>query len=355
METTRDRIIRANSKPNMLPLKVDSSGAASPRSNSITLEGLGKSYGSTTVLHEINLHVKPGELFTILGPSGSGKTTLLSLIAGMAAPSRGRLLIGDRDVTTLEPAQRGIGVVFQNYALFPNLSVFDNVAFPLSIRRRPRHEIAEKVNEMLERVQLTAVRDRRPSQLSGGQQQRVALARALVFRPSIVLLDEPLGALDRQLRERLQVELKELQRSLGVTMILVTHDQEEALSLSDRLAIIDKGRLQQVAPPNEAYLRPANPFVATFLGMANFVETPDGGQAVVRPERLRINREQDGFGVSGQVRHTVYLGPSIRQHITLDGGGEMVANIPATAPASSISPGERVHASWRAEDAWPCT
>lgn len=354
METTRDRILRANTGPHVLPLN-DPSVAASSRSNSITLEGLGKSYGSTTVLHEIDLQVKPGELFTILGPSGSGKTTLLSLIAGLTIPDRGRLLIGDRDVTALEPARRGIGVVFQSYALFPHLTVFDNVAFPLSIRRRPPREIALQVDEMLERVQLTAVRNRRPSQLSGGQQQRVALARALVFRPSIVLLDEPLGALDRQLRERLQVELKELQRSLGVTMIMVTHDQEEALSLSDRLAVIDKGRLQQVAPPNEVYLRPANAFVANFLGMANFVETPDGGQALVRPERIRINREQEGFGVAGHIRHTVYLGASVRHHIGLDAGGEMVANVPATAPAASIAMGERIHASWRAEDAWPCT
>ena len=353
MHAMQDPALRASEAP-LATTQPYPTAVVPTGSNSITIEGVTKSYGGTPVLHDVDLRVAPGELFTILGPSGSGKTTLLSLIAGLTAPSQGRLLFGERDVTALVPAQRGIGLVFQSYALFPNLSVFDNVAFPLSIRRRPRREITQRVGEMLERVQLSAVHDRRPSQLSGGQQQRVALARALVFRPPIVLLDEPLGALDRQLRESLQVELKELQRALGVTMVLVTHDQEEALSLSDRLAVIDKGRVQQIATPSEAYLRPANAFVATFLGTANFVETSDGRRAVVRPERLQVGREQGGFGLTGRLRHTVYLGAFVRQHIALDGGGEMVASVPAMAPAAALAQGERVHLSWQAEDAWCC-
>ena len=215
--------------------------------SSIRLENLGKSYAGVQAVRGVDLTVADGEFFTILGPSGSGKTTLLTLIAGLAMPTEGRILFGDRDVTHVPTVGRGIGLVFQNYALFPHMTVFDNVAFPLSVRKKKRAEIEDRVQEALSLVRLTGFEKRKPSQMSGGQQQRVALARAIVFRPTILLLDEPLGALDRKLREELQVELKELQRSLRVTTLLVTHDQEEALSLSDRLLVIGHGAADRAA------------------------------------------------------------------------------------------------------------
>ena len=226
---------------------------------------------------------------TVLGPSGSGKTTLLTLIAGLAGPSAGRIDIGGRDVTLLPAARRNVGLVFQSYALFPHMSVAANVAFPLSVRGLAAAEIERRVEDALRLVQLSGFERRKPSQLSGGQQQRVALARAFVFEPEILLLDEPLGALDRKLREQLQVELRQLQRSLGITTILVTHDQEEALSLSDRIVVLDQGRVQQIATPEDAYLRPANRFVADFLGTANLFEgvLQQDGARLARAARRR--------------------------------------------------------------------
>ena len=232
-----------------------------------------------------------GEFVTILGPSGSGKTTLLSLIAGLNRPTAGRIFIGGRDVTDAPAQQRNIGLVFQSYALFPHMTVLENVLFPLGVRKIGGAAARSQALDALKLVRLDGLQDRRPSQLSGGQQQRVALARAIVFKPDILLLDEPLGALDRKLREELQVELKQLQRTLGVTTLLVTHDQEEALSLSDRIMVLDKGRTQQVAAPAEAYLRPANRFVAEFLGIANFVGLADGRTGLVRPERVRVGAD----------------------------------------------------------------
>jgi putative spermidine/putrescine transport system ATP-binding protein len=334
--------------------------------SSIRLENLGKSYANVQAVRGVDLAVADGEFFTILGPSGSGKTTLLTLIAGLAMPTEGRILFGDRDVTHVPTVGRGIGLVFQNYALFPHMTVFDNVAFPLSVRKKGRIEIEDRVQEALSLVRLTGFEKRKPSQMSGGQQQRVALARAIVFRPTILLLDEPLGALDRKLREELQVELKELQRSLRVTTLLVTHDQEEALSLSDRILVIDKGTVQQIAPPREAYLRPANSFVADFLGISNFVPL-EGGRGVVRPERVQVDPigEHGSRGpsvtgpsviapnVTGRVREAVYLGQTVRLHVTLDDGSELIAAVPPSRPAALAQSGDLVAVSWRPEDVWP--
>ena len=329
--------------------------------SSIRLENLGKSYAGVQAVRGVDLTVADGEFFTILGPSGSGKTTLLTLIAGLAMPTEGRILFGDRDVTHVPTVGRGIGLVFQNYALFPHMTVFDNVAFPLSVRKKKRAEIEDRVQEALSLVRLTGFEKRKPSQMSGGQQQRVALARAIVFRPAILLLDEPLGALDRKLREELQVELKELQRSLRVTTLLVTHDQEEALSLSDRILVIDKGTVQQIAPPREAYLRPANSFVADFLGISNFVPL-DGAKGVVRPERLQVELISEhgsrgpsvtGPNATGRVREAVYLGQVVRLHVTLDHGGEVIAAVSPAGPAALAQPGDAVAVSWQREHVWP--
>ena len=272
----------------------------------IRLEGVSKRYGTVAAADNVDLAVSQGEFVTILGPSGSGKTTLLSLIAGLNRPSAGRIFIGGRDVTNATAQERNIGLVFQSYALFPHMTALENVMFPLGVRGIGGADAGRQAIDALKLVQLEGLGDRKPSQLSGGQQQRVALARAVVFKPDILLLDEPLGALDRKLREELQVELKQLQRTLGVTTLLVTHDQEEALSLSDRIMVLDKGRTQQVAAPAEAYLKPANRFVAEFLGIANFVGMPDGRRGLVRPERIRLS--SNGEGKAARVVEAIYLG-----------------------------------------------
>jgi len=323
--------------------------------SSIRLEGLAKHYGPVSAVDGVDLAVRQGEFVTILGPSGSGKTTMLLLIAGLTPPSAGRILLSGRDVTGAPAQARNVGLVFQSYALFPHMTVLDNVAFPLSVRRVPRAEAARRVAEALRLVRLEGLERRRPSQLSGGQQQRVALARGLVFRPDILLLDEPLGALDRKLREELQVELKQLQRTIGVTTILVTHDQEEALSLSDRIVVLDQGKVQQIATPEEAYLRPANRFVADFLGIANFLPPGAGakssaGVAMLRPERLRVD-PAGGPGRPATVVEAIYLGQLVRYHLALDGGAPMVAAMPFLG--HRFVPGDRVSVSWSEDDVWP--
>ena len=317
----------------------------------IRLEGVTKRYGTFAAADQVDLSVTQGEFVTILGPSGSGKTTLLSLIAGLNRPTSGRIFIGGRDVTNATAQERNIGLVFQSYALFPHMTVLENVLFPLGVRRIGGAEADRLARDALKLVRLDGLEARRPAQLSGGQQQRVALARAVVFKPDILLLDEPLGALDRKLREELQVELKQLQRSLGVTTLLVTHDQEEALSLSDRIMVLDKGRTQQVAAPAEAYLKPANRFVAEFLGIANFVDLPDGRNGVVRPERVRFTAE--GQGRPARVVEAIYLGQMVRYHLALDGDRSVVASVPFLGTAHA--PGERVSVSWEAADVWPVT
>lgn len=320
----------------------------------IRLEGVTKRYGSVAAADSVDLSVAQGEFVTILGPSGSGKTTLLSLIAGLNKPTAGRIFIGGRDVTD-EPAQaRNIGLVFQSYALFPHMTVLENVLFPLGVRRITGEAARKLALEALKLVRLDGLQDRRPSQLSGGQQQRVALARAVVFKPDILLLDEPLGALDRKLREELQVELKQLQRTLGVTTILVTHDQEEALSLSDRIMVLNHGRTQQVAAPAEAYLRPANRFVAEFLGIANFVGIDGGRTGLVRPERVRLETVGVNGGKSARVIEAIYLGQMVRYHLAPEGGGApIVVAVPFVGKAYAA--GDTVAVSWDAADIWPVT
>ena len=238
--------------------------------HALDAEHLTKRYGATAALDDVSISVGRGRFVTLLGPSGSGKTTLLMVIAGFVAPDAGRLLLDGRPIEHLPPEKREFGMVFQGYALFPHLSVAENVAFPLRVRRTPRAEIARRVTDALDLVQLGPLADRMPKQLSGGQQQRVALARALVFRPSLLLLDEPLSALDKNLRVSMQEELKALHDRLGLTFVYVTHDQQEALSLSDEVAILHRGRLVQLGPPTALYERPASRFVAGFLGRSNF-------------------------------------------------------------------------------------
>jgi putative spermidine/putrescine transport system ATP-binding protein len=318
----------------------------------IRLEGVTKRYGPVAAADNVDLAVAQGEFVTILGPSGSGKTTLLSLIAGLNRLTAGRIFIGGRDVTDATAQERNIGLVFQSYALFPHMTVLENVLFPLSVRRIAGTAARTQALEALKLVRLDGLQDRRPSQLSGGQQQRVALARAVVFKPDILLLDEPLGALDRKLREELQVELKQLQRTLGVTTILVTHDQEEALSLSDRIMVLDHGRTQQVAAPAEAYLKPANRFVAEFLGIANFVGLEGGRTGVVRPERVRLEPRGLNGGRPAKVVEAIYLGQMVRYHLALEGSQTaMVAAMPFVGRAYQA--GEPVAVSWDAADIWP--
>ncbi|MER8868167.1 ABC transporter ATP-binding protein [Mesorhizobium sp. M0751] len=241
------------------------------KGESVTVRRLAKRYGSVTAVEDVSVDVKPGEFLSLLGPSGSGKTTLLMMIAGFELPTAGLIEIGATDITHVAPNKRNVGMVFQKYALFPHMSVSANVAFPLRMRKMDRAQIKRRVSEALAMVQLDDYGSRMPSQLSGGQQQRVALARALVFEPPVLLMDEPLGALDKKLREQLQIEIKTLQQRLGVTVIYVTHDQEEALTMSDRIAVMDSGQIAQIGSPASLYSEPASPFVADFIGKMNFL------------------------------------------------------------------------------------
>lgn len=306
----------------------------------IRIENLHLSFGDTTVLAGINMEILPGEFFAFLGPSGSGKSTLLRAIAGFGPPPRGRILIGDRDVADLPPWKRNVGMVFQSYALWPHLSVRQNVAFGLEERRLPKREIDPKVDAALELVGLLHLADRMPSQLSGGQQQRVALARTIAIEPQVLLLDEPLSNLDAALRVQMRRELLSLQRKLGLTTIFVTHDQEEANTTSDRMAVLDGGVIQQIGTPQELYDTPANGFVAGFLGTANVLKgqisdghfltlggnrlplaSPRAGaeRIVLRPQNVILG-QAGGEGIAGTVSHREFLGSSIRYLVdTADG------------------------------------
>jgi iron(III) transport system ATP-binding protein len=300
----------------------------------VVIEHVSFGYGVTPVLDGINLEVEKGEFFAFLGPSGSGKTTLLRLIAGFGAPSGGRILIGERDVSALPPWSRNVGMVFQSYALWPHMTVAKNVAFGLERRRLPRFEIASRVQAVLALVGLTALADRRPAQLSGGQQQRVALARTLVIEPEVLLLDEPLSNLDAKLRVEMRSELRALQRKLGLTAIYVTHDQEEANAIADRMAVLDGGRIQQVGAPADLYDHPANRFVATFLGTANLIEGrietdghfvadgivlagvggPPGPACIsIRPQDIALGPPSNG--IVAIVAEREFLGGIIRYHM----------------------------------------
>jgi putative spermidine/putrescine transport system ATP-binding protein len=295
----------------------------------LRLEALGKRYGATVAVAGIDLAVREGEFMTLLGPSGCGKTTTLGLIAGFFAPSAGGIHIGGKPVADLPPFRRDIGVVFQDYALFPHLTATENVAFGLRMRKLPVPEIATRVQQALELVQLGALGERRPLELSGGQRQRVALARALVIRPAVLLLDEPLSNLDLKLREEMRVEIAGLQRRLGITTVFVTHDQGEALVMSDRIAVMNAGRIEQVGSPSEIYERPATRFVAEFIGRMNFFT--DGARTLaIRPERARLSAQAtaEGFARRGTVRQVLYLGGALEYRLELEGGERAIVEVP---------------------------
>jgi putative spermidine/putrescine transport system ATP-binding protein len=337
-----------------------------------------KEFGPVRALSEVSLDVKSGEFATLLGPSGSGKTTALSLLSGIMQPTSGRMLIGGRDITDVPAAQRNIGLVFQSYALFPHMSVFENIAFPLRVRRLSQAEIRARVKQALALVRLEDLGGRRPHELSGGQQQRVALARAIVFKPDILLLDEPLAALDRKLREEVRTEIHQLQRRLGITTIMVTHDQDEALSMSDRVVVMNAGRVQQVDTPDNAYYRPNSRFVAGFLGLANFLDgeidsSPgscairlDSGESiavtpssaplagrvcgVIRPEDVKLVNGSGGGIVKGTVREAVFLGETVRYAVRLDSGLDMTAHV--SGSRQRFAEGKRVELAWDPARVW---
>jgi putative spermidine/putrescine transport system ATP-binding protein len=304
--------------------------------HAVRLDGVTKRFGDVVAVDDVRLDVRPGEFFSLLGPSGSGKTTCLRMIAGFEHPTAGRILLGGRDVSALAPYDRDVNTVFQDYALFPHMSVSDNVGYGLMVRKVSKAERAARVAEALAMVRLDAFGGRRPSQLSGGQRQRVALARSLVLRPTVLLLDEPLGALDLKLRQEMQIELKEIQEEVGLTFIYVTHDQEEALTMSDRLAVFNLGRIDQVGSPAEVYERPATAFVAGFIGVSNVLEgtaaealTGSAHAFTVRPEKIAIvaadaPEDDRRCTATGRVREVVYLGAVTRYIVELDVGGELV-------------------------------
>jgi putative spermidine/putrescine transport system ATP-binding protein len=350
--------------------------------STLELQGLGKSYGRVGAVRDVSLDIAAGEFVAFLGPSGSGKTTTLMMIAGFATPDAGRILLDGADITALPPHRRNLGMVYQNYALFPHLSVERNVAFPLEMRRMERSEIRQRVRRALELVQLAEMGARRPGQLSGGQQQRVALARALVFEPPVLLMDEPLGALDRQLRGEMQHEIRAIQRRLGITTVYVTHDQEEALSMADRVVVMRDGRIEQAAPPTTLYDRPETAFVAAFIGAANLLtgrilrdggaarlrtagglefavpadadRTPDATvTAVIRPERIVIGDPPADAPtrVAAVIDEAAFVGGQWRYRARL-GTGEQVMVAASNQGGAPHGADDRVTLSWRAGDVW---
>ena len=322
----------------------------------VRLEGVRKSFGDIAAVDGVDLEIPAGEFFTLLGPSGSGKTTTLRLIAGFEHPDEGRIFLRGADVTKLPPYERDVNTVFQDYALFPHMTVAENVEYGLRIRKVPKGEREARVGEALAMVRLPAFGARKPAQLSGGQRQRVALARAIVNRPHVLLLDEPLGALDLKLRQEMQIELKRIQQDVGITFVYVTHDQEEALTMSDRIAVFNDGRIEQVGPPAELYERPATEFVAGFVGVSNMLHR-DGRDFTVRPEKIRLFRdgepeESDMHVEGGRVRDVVYVGMVTRYIVDLDAGGELVVvrqNLETTSADVVEARGRPVRIGWRPE------
>jgi putative spermidine/putrescine transport system ATP-binding protein len=359
-------------------------------SAAVRVEDTWKTLGGTRVLAGVNLHVEPGEFVTLLGPSGSGKTSTLMAIAGFIVPDRGRIIVGERDVTRIPPGRdRDMGIVFQNYALFPHMTVAKNIAYPLAVRGLPRKEIEERVARVIALVQLDGLADRKPVRLSGGQQQRVALARALVFQPSVLLMDEPMGALDVRLKQELQWEIRQLQRVLGATVIYVTHDQDEAMVLSDRIALMKDGKLEQFGTPQELYRSPSSIFAARFLGESNLIsghyrsastvldvagthfKLPLGrarpgfsdGQscaALLRPEALSVTRSGHAaieglsggkVSVAGTVAEAVFVGQAIRYQIDAPALGQrLTVQQPVRADIDQLPPGSEALVQWHASD-----
>lgn len=343
---------------------------------------LTKSFGDVMAVHPLSLTIRENEFFSILGPSGCGKTTLMRSITGFEKPTSGRVLLSGVDVTDMPTRRRDLNMLFQSYALFPHLSVFENVAFELRVRKSTKSEIASRTRAALDLVRLGSFGDRKPDQLSGGQRQRVALARAVVSRPKVVLLDEPLGALDQQLRKDMQFELKRMQREVGITFIYVTHDQEEALTMSDRIAVMSDGVVQQVASPEDVYNSPATRFVAGFIGRCNLfdvsapagnkddvvtvelpgagpvqavlAETTDGttqGTLLIRPERIDVRR--DGNGVPATITSLTFLGQEWQVRVDV-GSQEVKLSVPSMIAEQNVrglGPGERLRLSWRPQDA----
>ena len=336
--------------------------------------GATRRFGATLALGGVDLDVRKGEMLTLLGPSGSGKTTLLKVIAGFEIPDEGEVFLAGRNVTLAPPARRDVGMVFQNYALFPHMTVAQNIAFPLEMRKVPRAERERRVADALALVDLPAHGGRLPRELSGGQQQRVALARAVVFGPSLLLLDEPFGALDRKLREQMQLEVRRLQRRLELTAVFVTHDQEEALILSDRIAVMEAGRLSQLGSPQEIYRRPANRFVADFIGESNLfrarvvaggyaelesglrIPLPDGAPGpgsdiglLLRPERPK--RAADGNALfDGRIVEIVYLGETVKYRIEDAGGVQLIVRWPYAGREPPLAHGDALRVGWDRDD-----
>ena len=349
----------------------------------VRFKGVQKSYdGETLVVKNLNLDVARGEFLTMLGPSGSGKTTCLMMLAGFEPATHGEIYLADQPINNVPPHKRGIGMVFQNYALFPHMTVAENLAFPLQVRGMGRTEMEERVNKALDMVQLGGFGGRRPAQLSGGQQQRVAVSRALVFDPDLVLMDEPLGALDKQLREQMQYEIKHIHESLGVTVVYVTHDQAEALTMSNRIAVFNDGVIQQLAAPDDLYERPENAFVAQFIGENNTlmgevkdvngesctVEVEGGGEVKakvvnvngagsrttlsLRPERVEVNPPDGKFpnNFDAHIQELIYLGDHIRTRANVCGQDDFIVKIPNAAHHAALKEGETAKFGWTMED-----
>jgi putative spermidine/putrescine transport system ATP-binding protein len=309
----------------------------------VRLRGIRRRYGDVVAIDGLDLDIAEGEFFTLLGPSGSGKTTTLRVIAGFERPDEGTVELGGADVTRVPPAERDVNTVFQDYALFPHMTVQENVEYGLRVKGVSKKTRRMQAAEVLERVRLPHVGTRRPVQLSGGQRQRVALARAIVNSPSVLLLDEPLGALDLKLRQEMQVFLKALQRDLGITFVYVTHDQEEALTMSDRVAVFNEGRIEQIGAPEEVYEQPASEFVAGFVGVSNILER-DGRRFTVRPEKIAIG----DAGEPGVVKEVQYVGAVTRYIVELDSGERLVV-VRQNSETSSVERDSRVHLHWRPE------
>ena len=338
------------------------------RTPAIRLVGLQKRFGDVVAVAGIDLDVAEGEFFSMLGPSGSGKTTTLRMIAGFERPSGGRIELHGQEVENLPPYERNVNTVFQDYALFPHMSVADNVGYGLLVRKVAKPERLRRVSEALAMVRLGGYERRRPSQLSGGQRQRVALARALINRPRVLLLDEPLGALDLKLREEMQIELKTIQREVAITFIYVTHDQEEALTMSDRIAVFNHGRIEQVGSPADVYERPATAFVAGFVGTSNLLAGPAAravlgtdGTHTVRPEKIRLGAPNGAVGddeaaALGMISEVIYLGSDTRYIVQLDVGGSLVVtqqNLLTSSTEALARQGDRVRLVWKRQHSLP--
>ena len=322
----------------------------------VRLLGIRRTFGEVVAIDDLDLDIAEGEFFTMLGPSGSGKTTTLRLIAGFERPDEGRVELAGVDVTSHPPYTRDVNTVFQDYALFPHMSVADNVGYGLRVRRVPKRVRRQRVEEALKMVRLAGFGDRRPVQLSGGQRQRVALARSIVNRPRVLLLDEPLGALDLKLRQEMQLFLKSLQTDLEITFLYVTHDQEEALTMSDRIAVFNAGRVEQIGTPADVYERPATEFVAGFIGVSNVLDR-GGRKFTVRPEKIHMLDEDErgepgGTVEAGRIREVVYIGMFTRYIVELDSGGELSVvkqNLETSSQEALESKGRRVRLEWRPE------